>query len=744
MQCTKQVLPGKPALFQPFTSLLAFLLGLAAIVTFSLPAQAQVTTYHNDNARTGQNLSEFYLSPSSVNATAFGKLFSQPVDGYIYAQPLYVPGVTIPEKGVHNVVYVVTEHDGVYAFDADSNTGANSQPLWQLSLINPANGVTTVNMHALLACDDILPEVGITGTPVIDTGSSTMYLVAKTSENGTIVQRLHALDLATGGEKFGGPIVIQAQVPGTGVGSVQGLLTFDTLRQNQRAGLLLQNGLLYVAWGSHCDAPPHHGWIIAYDPGSLGQVALWNASPNSWGGGIWQGGGGLAADSTNVYFATGNGKYALNAGGSDAGDSIVKLSAPAGATFRIADYFTPSDQSVLARFNRDLGSGGVLLLPDQPPASAHQHLLVTGGKEGTLYVIDRDNMGQFSANANQDVQTLAGITTSIFNTPAWWNNNVYLGAGGKPLEALGFNSTFGTLTATPTSVSSNVFQGRSGTPSISANGNTNAIVWALDNGGSGVNKSAILYAYDALNLGSLLYSSKQNVTRDSLGPAVKFSLPTITNGKVYVATQNQLNVLGLMPALSLVTGGGQTAIAGSTLPVALQVKATNPYSGAPISGATITFDDGAANGTLSNPAPVTSAAGLVSTNYTLPKKAQTVTITVNAPGFTSLSLTETATPGPAFQAVVGGGNNQTGPVSTPLPTALAVKVRDQNANGVPGVQVSFTDGGAGGSFSPSQAATDATGYVRTTYTTPPNTGLVKVLGSAAGVKNAAILNVTVQ
>lgn len=724
---------------------------LALVTVFGLGGvghgQVNVTSYHNDNGRTGQNLAEPYLSPSNVHSATFGKLFSQPVDGLIYGQPLYVAGMNIPNKGIHNVVYVVTEHDSIFAFDADNNRGANSQPLWQVSFINPANGITTVSLKTLLSCDDIVPEVGITSTPVIDPISGTMYVVAKTSENGTIYQRLHALDITTGAEKFGGPTVIQAQVSGTGSGSSQGTLQFNTFLQNQRSGLLLQNGLIYIAWGSHCDLPPHHGWVMAYDASSLAQVAVWTTTPNGAGGGVWQAGAPLAADSSYVYFATGNGSFTLNTGGSDVGDSAVKLAAPAGGTFHIADYFTPYNQAALSKGNLDLASGGVMLIPDQPPTTPHQHLLVAGGKQGTLYVVDRDNMGQYSSSSNQNVQTLPGITAPLYSTAAWWNNTVYSGAGGKPLQAFGFNPSLGTLSTTPTSVSTNVLRGGSGTPSVSANGQTNAIVWAIDNGGysgTGTSNPAVLYAYDAQNLGTLLYSSNQNATRDKLGPAVKFSVPTISNGKTYVATSNQLDVMGLLPSLNLVSGGGQTGSAGSLLPIALKVKASDPYSGTAISGTSVTFSDGGRHGVFSSPTAVTDSSGLASTTYTLPNKAQAVTITVGAAGFTNLSTTETGLPGPAVAVVVAGGNNQTGAVSTALPNALVARVRDRYTNGVPGALVTFSDGANGGSFSASQVMSDSLGNASTTYTTPASSGTVKVKASAANVGPAATFTVTVQ
>jgi hypothetical protein len=748
MSCPDALSRGVPS-NRPSTSRYAALLILVSGLAVGKVSRAQVavTTYHNDNARSGQNLSETSLSPSSVNSTGFGKLFSMPVDGYIYGQPLYVPNVNITGKGIHNAVYVVTEHDSVFAFDADSNAGANSQPLWQVSFINPAKGITTVSLTTLLNCNDIVPEVGITSTPVIDPTTSTLYTVAKTSENGTIVQRLHALDITSGIEKFGGPVVIQAQVLGTGAGSSQGVLPFNSLMENQRSGLLLQNGLVYIAWGSHCDMPPHHGWIMAYDAATLAQVAAWTPSPNGAGAGVWQAGAPPAADSSYVYFSTGNGTFTLNAGGFDAGDTAVKLAAPVGGTFTIADYFTPDNQSSLSRANRDLASGGEMLLPDQPLSAPHQHLLVAGGKQGTVYLVDRDNMGKYSSTANQNVETLNNITSPLYSTASWWNNNVYVGAGGKPLQVFGFNPATGLLTTSPTSVSKHVFEGASGTVAISANGTTNPIVWALDNAGysgTGGSNPAVLFAYNATNLASLLYASNQNMARDKLGPAVKFSVPTISNGKVYVATQTELDVMGFVPTMKLAMGGAQTGSAGSLLPVPIQVSTAEPPLGSPIAGATVTFSDGGRHGTFSSPTAVTDQSGNASTTYTLSKTPQTVTITATSQGFSAVTTSETSLPGPASSVVVGGGNAQSGPPSTPLPIPLAVKVRDQYTNGVPGVLVTFSDGDGGGSFSPSQVSSDSTGYARTIYTTPPNAGTVKIKASAANVTNPATFTVTVQ
>jgi hypothetical protein len=517
---------------------------LTLIIANSAFGQVSVTTYHNDNSRSGQNTSETVLAPANVNVNQFGKLFSQAVDGYVYAQPLYLPNVSIPGKGTHNVVYVATEHDSVYAFDADSTSGGNSSPLWRTSFIDPAHGITTVS-SADVGCSDLVPEIGITSTPVIDTGTGTLYVVAKTKENGSFVQRLHALDVATGAEKFGGPIVIRARVRGTGDGSRNGIIKFDALREGQRPGLLLQNGNVYIAWASHCDIGPYHAWVTTYDIATLAQTGVWNSTPNGGLGGAWQSGAGLAGDATfNAYLATGNGTFDANLGGRDFGDTVLKLRPPALNRLRVADWFTPYNQQQLNNEDADLGSGGVLLLPDQN--GPHAHLLVQAGKEGTVYLIDRDNMGHFNPNNNdQIVQSLDGAVGGMWAMPAWWNNNVYFGGAGDYLKMFTFNTNTGLLSASPDSESGTFFGYPGPTPSISANGTSSGIAWALqtDAYNSG---STILHAYDATDLSKELYNSAQNSTRDDAGGAVKFTVPTVANGKVYVPAVKQLSVYGLL------------------------------------------------------------------------------------------------------------------------------------------------------------------------------------------------------
>jgi hypothetical protein len=512
---------------------------LAALFLYSTAfAQVAVTTQHNDNYRTGQNTSETILTPANVNKTKFGKLFSQTVDGYVYAQPLYVPNVTIPGKGTHNVVYVATEHDSLYAFDADNKTGSNANPLWQVSFINPGAGITVVTSGDV-SCNDLVPEIGITGTPAIDLSSKTMYLVTKTKESGQYVHKVHAIDITSGAEKFGGPVVVQAQFNGTADGSKK--VVFDPHREAQRAGLLVQNGLVYITWASHCDIGPYHGWVLAYDAQTLQQKGVWNSTPNGGLGGFWQAGAGIAADSRNLlYLASGNGTFDKDQKGKNYGDSIVKLGFNTAGKLIAKDYFTPHDQQFLEDADVDLGSGGVLLIPDRP---GKKPLLVQVGKEGTVYVTNRNKMGKYNPdNDDQIIQNLAGAVGGLWGVPAFWNNNVYFGGVGDNIKMFAFDPNAGLLSTSPVSNTLTFFNYPGTTPSISANGATNGIVWALQTDHS----PEILHAYDALNLNTELYNTTQNAARDNAGSAVKFVVPTIANGKVYVPAQKQISVYGLL------------------------------------------------------------------------------------------------------------------------------------------------------------------------------------------------------
>lgn len=575
-----------PLLAVPLFLCLVF--GLASRAT----AQVEVLTQHNDSARTGQNLSETSLTPSNVSVTGFGKLFSLAVDGYVYAQPLIVSGLTV--NGVtHNVVFVATEHDSVYAFDADTNTGANANPLWHTSFLNSTSATTVTTVpNPDTGSWDIVPEIGITGTPVIDLSTKTLYVVAKTKEvtnsNGAVsyVQRLHALDVTTGAEKtsFNSPVVISASVPGTGDGSVNGVVSFDPLRQHNRPGLLLLNGVVYIGFASHGDNTPYHGWVLGYKASTLQQVVVHNSTPNGktdssgypiGAGGIWMAGSGLASDGSSLFFITGNGTFdsTLNGNGfpsqNDYGDSFVRL----GANGAVADYFAPYNEYALDDADADLGSGGVLLLPNETGSTAHPHLLVGAGKEGKIYLVDRDNMGHFnSSNDNQIVQEIANAIGGVWSMPAYFNDGttkwVYYQGTGDVLKA--YSIANAQLSTTPVYQSSDYVGYPSSTPSISANGTSNGIVWTIQTDGYGNSSPAILHAHTASNVSTELYNSAMEGDRDQAGGAVKFAVPTIANGKVYVGAEYELDVYGhgqFVPTPTISPNGG-----ASTSPVPVTIS----------------------------------------------------------------------------------------------------------------------------------------------------------------------------
>jgi outer membrane protein assembly factor BamB len=515
------------------------LLGTTAL---RLRAQVSVTTYHNDNARTGQNTNETILTPAAVQGSSFGQLFQLPVDGQVYAQPLILANVAIG-GGTHNVVYVATEHDSLYAFDADTGT-----QYWQKSFINPPAVKTASN--AQIGCGNITKEYGITSTPVIDPSTSTIYAVAQTMESGAFMYRLHALDVGTGAEKFGGPVAI--------AGSYGGIV-FTPKQQMNRAGLLLENGHIILGWGSHCDHPTYYGWVMSYNATTLAQEAIYNdnlAGTSGQNAGIWMAGGGVAADANgNLYLATGNGDYGPVSQPVDFGDSILKLSPPSNGTFAVADWFTPHDQQTFAKSDGDLGSGGVLLLPDQPAEYTHQQLLVQMGKKGKLYLVDRNNMGHYCSGCKTDtniVQEITGATFGVWGSPAYWNGNVYYGnandsRGSGPVKAFSLYSTVPNLALA--SQTPETFSYSTPTPSVSSNGASGAVLWVLDNGSFRSRAPTVLHAYDATNLATELYNGS-NHPEDQAGPAVKFSVPTVANGKVYVGTQNSLAVYGISAGVS--------------------------------------------------------------------------------------------------------------------------------------------------------------------------------------------------
>ncbi|HXO06278.1 MAG TPA: hypothetical protein VN884_11685 [Candidatus Sulfotelmatobacter sp.] len=521
---------------------------------------AGVFTQHNDIGRTGQNLGESILTPANVNTTTFGKLFSQAVDGNVYAQPLYVPNVSIGGS-IHNVLYVATEGDSVYAFDADSNTGGNATALWHASMIDTAHGAaagaTTMNVAtALPGCNDLTPQVGITSTPVIDPSTGTMYVEAKSDENGTFVHRLHALDITTGAEKSPGPVVITASVPGTGEGSSGGTLTLDGLHHMNRPGLLWLNGTLYLAYASHCDVMPWHGWLLAYDAGTFAQKSVFVSTPNDADGGFWMSGAGVAGDSNaNIFIASGNGSFdTTNIPATALGDTIMKLFYSGNSTLSLVDYFTPQNESMLGGdgADEDLGAGGVVLLPDQPGSNTHE--LVQGGKQGLIYLVNRDQMTannlhfcQTNCNGTdpqivQEVQleTAGDSGAGLFNMPAYFNGTLYYAGVNDSLKA--FPLSNGLLPTSPSQTSTQTFGFPGATPAVSANGSTNGIVWVIERNGTG---PATLLAYQAGSL-TPLWNSNQ-VTGDAAAGGIKFTVPTIANGKVYIGTQTEIDVYGSKP-----------------------------------------------------------------------------------------------------------------------------------------------------------------------------------------------------
>jgi hypothetical protein len=505
---------------------------------------AQITTYRNDLARSGQNLNETVLTPANVNPALFGKIFLHQVDGQIYAQPLYLPGVKIPGRGVHNLVFVATEHNSVYAFDADSAAGRNRDPLWRVSLTDSTTQETVLTPADVMNCLAITPELGITGTPAIDPSTNTLYVVATTKRDYLQFHRLHALDVATGAERAGSPVLIEASYPGTGDALFSSSpVKFDAYFHMNRSGLLLLNGVVYTAWTSHCDSRVYHGWIIAYDAKDLHQVAVFNATPNANQGSFWMGGAAPAADAEgNVYAISGNGPFDPPASGANFGDSVLKLSA---SGLGLVDYFTPFNQLHLGQADLDLGTSGALLLPDSVGSAEHRRLLICAGKEGRIYLLDRDRMGQFNADGdNQIVESLTGAIGPLYGGPAYFNQTVYFAASNDRLKA--FRISDARLETVPFSQSSQSFYYPGAVPAISANGSANGVVWLIDGSYGGT-----LRAFDADNVAQELYDSQMYASRDALGSFVRFSTPMIVNGRVYVGTGVSLVVYGLLQQSSL-------------------------------------------------------------------------------------------------------------------------------------------------------------------------------------------------
>ena len=546
------------------------------LVPAAASAQVDVLTQHNDNARTGQNLSETLLTPTSVASGKFGKLFTQPVDGHVFAQPLVAAGLTIGGK-TRNVLYVATEHNSVYAFDADDGTFS---PLWLVSLGTPVPVPNSYFGNRYGPYHDLPLEIGITGTPVIDKASKTLYVVSFTQNavSGPYRMVLNALDLITGAQKFGGPVNITATVTGTGGGSAGGKLVFDPEQHLQRPGLALANGSLFIAFGSHADTDPYHGWVFAYNATTLAQTGVFCTTPNSNEAGIWMAGAGPAVDSAgSVYFETGNGDFTASAGGKDYGEAFVRLqSSQSGLS--VADYFTPYNVNNLNNGDTDLGSGGLTLLPDQPGTTPH--LLVGAGKEGKIYLINRDagKMGGFNPAFDSVTQSVGGAIQGTWSKPAYFNGAVYYAGSGDNLKRILLNAADGQPTRIATAASSRsatYYNYPGATPAVSANGASGGIVWTIESA-----NAAVLHAHDASNVAYELYNSAAAGTRDNAGFYDKFTVPTIANGKVYVPAQFQVSVYGLGDFLDtpVITPGGGYFAASQPVSIAATPGAVIHYT----------------------------------------------------------------------------------------------------------------------------------------------------------------------
>jgi hypothetical protein len=711
------------------------LFGAALVCIVLLPSlfgQQPFPTSRSDSARDGANTSETLLTPADVNKNSFGHLFSFAVDYVVMAQPLYMPNVNIPGQGIHNVVYVATMADSVYAIDAD--TGVQ---LWYASMLD---GGTTATGENLPCSYGGFKQEGIIGTPVIDPTTNTMYLVAKSVLNNIVRHQLHALDITTGADQPGSPVTIAA----TSTSNKGTITNFNSFYQKNRPGLLLLNGVIYTGWGSNGCNSLNSGWVISYNEATLAQVGVFNTSPDAGLVSVWQAGVGLTADeSGNVFLETAeslaNG-YNVPEGGQTYCNSVVKLSPNligAGSQYQVADYFTPSDVAYLNAHDFDLSSTGTVTLPDQE--GPYPHELIASGKQGVVYVLDRDNMGMYSPNDAgiiQEFSLIPGDTKDVqFGSPAYWNNTVYFAPDASPILAYPIsNGLLGT--ATPTSVK---LVG-SHSPSISANGNTNGVLWVIS--------GPELLAFNATTL-QLLYTTNQAPDqRDKLPPVGHFVTQTVSNGKVYVATLNSLEAYALFHVVNITGGGAQTATVGTALATPIQVQVANPYNGLADIGVTVNFSDGCKKSGATtcgafNPASVvTDSNGNASTTYTVPEKSGVYTLTISGTGFGTVTTTATATAAAAVKIIAYGGSKQTGAAGSALPNPLNAQAQDVYKNGVPGVTINFTSN-KGGTPNPASVVTGANGVAGTYLTLPDVPATLNVTASSTGLKNITFIEYSV-
>lgn len=707
------------------TSARSRILGLVVVClaglsfSFAQVSTTYVPTSRGDATRSGANTNETLLTPANVNKNSFGRLFSVPVDYVVMAQPLYMPNVNIPGQGMHNVVYVVTQADSVYAIDAD-----NGAQLWYASMLN--GGTTASGQYLPCGTSVGFYQEGIPGTPVIDPTTNTMYLVAKTLLNASVRHHLHAIDITTGNEQPGSPVLIQAQ----SVSNKGHVMVFNSKFQKNRPGLLLSNGAVYIGFGSNLCNGNDSGWVLSYDAASLTQLGVFNTSPDYGITSIWQSGNGLAADADGNLFVTtaepGKQGYDVPTGGQTYCNSVLKL-AP---DLTIADYFTPWSVAFLDTNDLDVSSAGALILPDQD--GPYPHEVIAGGKQGIVYVLNRDNLGMFSANDSQVIQEFALVPFTgpdvVMSSPAYWNNTVYFAPKAAPLMAFPLS---GGLLGTP--VKTTLKNPGSHSPSISANGNSDGIMWVI----SGTQ----LMAFDAVSLDLLYGTSQAAGGRDNLPPVGHFATQTVANGKVYVATNHSLEAYGVFHVLSVNGGDAQSATAATALAAPIQVQAVNPYNGQPDVNATVSFSDGCRPGTTScgsfNPtSAITDVNGNASTTYTVPEKAGTYTVTASGNGLASTTVTATAISAAATEILAYSGSKQSGAAGSVIVNPLVAQAQDAFKNGVAGVTVNFS-ANKGAVPNPASAVTDANGFASTALQLPTTVvSGIAVKPSSVGLKTA--------
>jgi hypothetical protein len=708
--------------------------GPVASLMAQTPTPVTVPTWRYDLTHAGQNTNETALTPANVKVSSFGKLFSVNVDSTTYAQPLYVPGLTI-NGTVHNVLFVATSNDSVYAFDADSNGGPNANPLWQVSMLSASHGAgagATAIPWQDTASPDVAPTIGITGTPTINPATNTLYLVSATKENGTYFSRLHAINILTGAERSNSPVVISATVPGTGNGSSNGQLSFSPLWQNQRSALDYYNGYLYFSFGSHGDNGPWHGWLFAYNATTLAQSAVICTSANGFGAGIWEAGAGLPIDTDvaggRLFVTTGNGSFStyppFNAN-TELGEGVTNFSLANGG-LTPTDAFTSFNGATLNDGDLDEGSGGLLMVPDQQ--GSYPHELVQAGKEGRIVVLNRDHLGGFagaSAPYNTNIpQDIPNQIKGLWSTPAYWNGNVYIWGNGDVPKLFQMNS--GVLSTTPVSQSTigSSFPGASF--SISSNGAQDGIAWATRTDQFNTHGAAVLYAWDANDLTNTIYESDTNSARDAAGPANKFSIPIVTNGKVYIAENTQVDVYGLFNdepttvAPTIGPNGGTFAVSQNVTLSSTTASATIYYTldgTVPTPASTLYSEPITISGDTTvraiASAPGYVQSGVSSATFTFTDQTPTVTF-LPAPGTYStaqqITLSDTDTSAKIYYTTNGttptaSSNLYLGPISVTASetiTAIAIDPALQNSNLATGAYVIQAAGSSinfGGGFS---------------------------------------------